>query len=91
MQTKNCALFLRKETESKKGDGEFKFLEKTLFSSSPIPGNEKMVNNVINKLIALGANVIYNQLEQVHASGHCQDELRIIFSNQNSLCQCMEN
>lgn len=68
------------------GDGEFKGLEMgendtIIFSSSPIPGNEKMVNNVINKLIALGANVIYNQLEQVHASGHaCQDELRIIFS-----------
>lgn len=67
-------------------DGEFKGLDigdndTIIFSSSPIPGNERMVNNVINKLIALGANVIYNQLEQVHASGHaCQDELKIIFS-----------
>ncbi len=66
--------------------GEFKGLEigdndTIIFSSSPIPGNERYVYNVINKLICLGANVIYNQLEQVHASGHaCQDELKILFA-----------
>lgn len=66
--------------------GEFKGLEIgdndcIIFSSSPIPGNEKMVNNVINKLITLGADVIYNQLEQVHASGHaCKEELKTMFA-----------
>lgn len=67
-------------------DGDFKGLEIgendcIIFSSSPIPGNEKMVNNVINKLITLGAKVIYNQLEQVHASGHaCKEELKMMFA-----------
>ena len=67
-------------------NGDFKGLEIgdndcIIFSSSPIPGNEKMVNNVINKLITLGADVIYNQLEQVHASGHaCREELKTMFA-----------
>ena len=71
---------------SRMADGDFKGLEIgnndcIIFSSSPIPGNEKMVNNVINKLITLGANVIYNQLEQVHASGHaCKEELKMMFA-----------
>ncbi len=71
---------------SRMADGDFKGLEIgdndcIIFSSSPIPGNEKMVNNVINKLITLGAEVIYNQLEQVHASGHaCKEELKTMFA-----------
>ena len=71
---------------SRMASGEFKGLEIgnndcIIFSSSPIPGNEKMVNNVINKLITLGAKVIYNQLEQVHASGHaCKEELKMMFA-----------
>ncbi len=71
---------------SRMANGEFKGLEIgnndcIIFSSSPIPGNEKMVNNVINKLITLGADVIYNQLEQVHASGHAyKEELKMMFA-----------
>lgn len=67
-------------------NGDFKGLEigendTIIFSSSPIPGNEKFVNNVINKLILRGAKVIYNQLEQVHASGHaCKEELKTMFA-----------
>ncbi|MBQ8431189.1 MAG: ribonuclease J [Clostridia bacterium] len=67
-------------------NGDFKGLEigpndTIIFSSSPIPGNEKSVNNVINKLIMSGAEVIYNQLEQVHASGHaCREELKTMFA-----------
>jgi len=67
-------------------NGDFKGLEIgsndcIIFSSSPIPGNEKYVNNTINKLIMLGAKVIYNQLEQVHASGHaCKEELKTMFA-----------
>ena len=67
-------------------NGDFKGIEidsndTIIFSSSPIPGNEKYVNNVINKLILRGANVIYNQLEQVHASGHaCKEELKTMFA-----------
>ena len=53
-------------------NGDFKGLEIgnndcIIFSSSPIPGNEKYVNNTINKLIMLGAKVIYNQLNFIQA------------------------
>ena len=50
-----------------------------IFSSSPVPGNEKSVTNMINELIAKGANVIYDDLSDVHASGHaCQTEFMIM-------------
>ncbi len=50
-----------------------------IFSSSPVPGNEKSVTNMINELIAKGANVIYDDLRDVHASGHaCQTEFMIM-------------
>ncbi len=50
-----------------------------IFSSSPVPGNEKSVTNIINQLITLGAKVIYDDLSDVHASGHaCQTEFMII-------------
>lgn len=52
-----------------------------ILSSSPIPGNEKSVNNVVNNLIKRGVNVVYESLAEVHASGHaCEDELKIIHS-----------
>ena len=66
--------------------GEFKGIEigendTVIFSSSPIPGNEKAVNTVINKLIMQGAKVIYSQLEQVHASGHaCKEEIKLMLN-----------
>ncbi|MFQ6752288.1 MAG: ribonuclease J [Clostridia bacterium] len=71
---------------SRMSSGEFKGIEigdndTIIFSSSPIPGNEKSVNNIINKLIVLGAKVIYSQLEQVHASGHaCKDEQKLMLN-----------
>ena len=50
-----------------------------IFSSNPIPGNEKTVSNVINELFRKGAEVIYESLEAVHVSGHaCQEEIKII-------------
>ncbi len=55
-----------------------------IFSSSPIPGNEKSVYNVINTLFKSGANVIYDELAEVHASGHaCQEELKTIHALTN--------
>ncbi len=52
-----------------------------VLSSSPIPGNEKSVYNVINALYQKGADVIYDELSEVHASGHaCQEEIKTIHS-----------
>lgn len=41
-----------------------------IFSSSPVPGNEKSVTNLINKIIRCGADVVTNDNISVHASGH---------------------
>ena len=50
-----------------------------IMSASPIPGNEKSVNKVINKLYALGCHIVYDQLADVHASGHAyRSELQLI-------------
>ncbi len=52
-----------------------------IISASPIPGNERMVYNVINNLYRRGAKVIYESLAEVHASGHaCQDEIKLMHS-----------
>lgn len=49
-----------------------------IFSSNPIPGNEKSVSKVINELYEKGANVI---MQDAHVSGHaCQEELKLIYS-----------
>ena len=49
-----------------------------IFSSHPIPGNEKAVSHVINELSEKGADVIF---QDVHVSGHaCQEELKLIYS-----------
>ena len=49
-----------------------------IFSSSPIPGNEKAVTKVINEILQKGAEVIY---QDAHVSGHaCQEELKLIYT-----------
>ena len=49
-----------------------------IFSSNPIPGNEKAVSKVINELSRKGADVIF---QDVHVSGHaCQEEIKLIYS-----------
>lgn len=49
-----------------------------VFSSNPIPGNEKSVSKVINELCVLGAEVIY---QDTHVSGHaCQEEIKLMYS-----------
>ena len=48
-----------------------------IISASPIPGNEKLVTNMVNNLMKLGAKVIYEKMYEVHTSGHaCQNELK---------------
>ncbi len=49
-----------------------------IFSSNPIPGNEKAVSNVINELFRKGAEVIF---QDAHVSGHaCREEIKLIYS-----------
>lgn len=52
-----------------------------ILSAAPIPGNEKAVNTIINNLYRKGCKVIYNELADVHASGHAyKEELKIMHS-----------
>lgn len=61
-----------KSVQIKKGDV-------VILSSSPIPGNEKTVSNVVNKLFELGATVIYSDIADIHVSGHAsQEELKLM-------------
>ena len=54
-----------------------------VFSSHPIPGNEKSVTGVINELMRKGADVIF---EDVHVSGHaCKEDIKLIYSLVNPL------
>ncbi len=58
---------------------EIKPSDKIIFSSSPIPGNEKTVSAVVNALIRKGAEVIYESKMDVHVSGHAkQEELKLL-------------
>lgn len=58
------------------GNGDF-----IIISANPIPGNEKMVGNVIDELLKLGCDVVYESMYDVHVSGHaCQEELKIVHS-----------
>lgn len=65
------AASLHKKVHIKPGDT-------VIFSSNPIPGNEKAVSKVINELSAKGADVIF---QDAHVSGHaCQEEIKLIYS-----------
>ena len=58
------------------GEGDF-----IIISANPIPGNEKMVTKVINGLLRLGAEVIYESMYDVHVSGHaCQEEQKLMLT-----------
>lgn len=49
-----------------------------IFSSSPIPGNEKAVTKIINELLRKGADVVF---QDTHVSGHaCQEEIKLIYT-----------
>lgn len=58
------------------GKGDF-----IIISATPIPGNEKMVTKVVNGLLKLGAEVIYESMYDVHVSGHAaQEELKLMLN-----------
>ena len=61
-----------KKVEIKKGD-------LVIISAHPIPGNEKLISKVINLLFEKGAEVVYNDIADIHVSGHaCQEELKLM-------------
>ncbi|NMA93268.1 MAG: ribonuclease J [Clostridiales bacterium] len=52
-----------------------------ILSSTAVPGNEKMVSNVVNALMEKGAEVIYNDIADTHVSGHAAaEELKLILT-----------
>ncbi len=52
-----------------------------IISAKPIPGNEKYVTKVVNELMKSGAEVIYEDMYEVHVSGHaCQEELKLMIA-----------
>ena len=52
-----------------------------IISANPIPGNEKLVTRVVNELMKLGAEVVYEKMYEVHVSGHaCQEEQKLMLS-----------
>ena len=58
---------------------QIKQSDKVILSSTPIPGNEVFVSRVINQLYRCGADVVYDTLAEVHASGHaCQEEIKLM-------------
>lgn len=61
-----------KKIEIKKGD-------LVIISAHPIPGNEKLISKVINLLFERGARVVYNDIADIHVSGHAaQEDLKLI-------------
>jgi len=63
-----------KAIQIKKGD-------MVILSSTPVPGNEKTVSNVVNKLFEQGAEVIYSDIADIHVSGHAyEEELKLMHS-----------
>ena len=55
--------------------------DRVILSSTPVPGNELTVANVVNQLLEKGAEVIYSDIADIHVSGHaCQEELKLMHS-----------
>lgn len=65
---------IHKHINIKKGDC-------VILSSKYIPGNEKAISNIINKLYRRGADVVYSKIAQIHTSGHAhQEELKLMLN-----------
>ncbi len=63
---------LHKQISIRKGDS-------VILSSKYIPGNERAITNIINKLYRRGADVVYDKMAEVHSSGHAhRDELKFM-------------
>ena len=55
--------------------------DSVIVSATPIPGNEELINRTLNNLFRLGADVFYDELLDVHVSGHAsQEELKLMLN-----------
>ena len=62
-------------------DVKLKKNDMVILSSTPVPGNEKTVTRVVNKLYEKDIQVIYNDIADIHVSGHaCQEDLKLMHS-----------
>jgi ribonuclease J len=67
-------------------DGSHRYIkikrdDTVILSSKFIPGNERAIANIINKLYKLGADVIYEKISEIHVSGHAfQEELKLMIN-----------
>ncbi|MBR3146555.1 MAG: ribonuclease J [Eubacterium sp.] len=62
-------------------DVKLKKNDMVILSSTPVPGNEKTVSRVVNKLYEKDIQVIYNDIADIHVSGHaCQEDLKLMHS-----------
>lgn len=62
-------------------DIRLKKKDMVILSSTPVPGNEKTVTRVVNKLYEKEIEVIYNDIADIHVSGHaCQEDLKLMHS-----------
>lgn len=72
---------LARMANSEHRDIEIENGDVVVLSSTPVPGNEKAVSGVVDKLFEKGANVIYSDIADIHVSGHaCQEELKLMHS-----------
>jgi ribonuclease J len=73
---------LRKIAFGEYGDFKLKIGDLFLFSSKAIPGNEKKINRIYNKITEAGCEIITAHDSLIHASGHpCQEDLKILLSH----------
>lgn len=60
---------------------DLKTNDTVVLSSHPIPGNEEAVSKTINRMLRVGANVIYDSIASVHVSGHASQEEQKLMLN----------
>jgi ribonuclease J len=72
---------LRRMAHNDHRDVELHSGDTVVFSASPIPGNERAVNETIDRIFQIGASVVTAADAPIHASGHgCQEELKLMLN-----------
>ena len=72
---------LRRMSHGDHRDIELHSGDTVVFSASPVPGNERSVNETIDKIFQIGASVITAADAPIHASGHgSQEEMKLMLN-----------